>query len=424
MNGRIKKIIAVAVALVIVVAGINFTGVSSSKVVADSSVKYNLTVAVYEGIVENVVKEANLTFYYKESANAQETQVNLETLEGAQSGDDGTFTFRGDEGMWRVAAEKEGYEVTYSDWYTVSSDTTMYVKMCNDQMPKVEYVKAYETACVIKFSQYMDFSTFSNIIITDEMGIRIFYRVNYDKSGSDHNGKLYAKDFTFHYTDGKPEIGSFLQISFNFGVKDCLGRDFRGFILNPRVYIDGNSSEIETSIDVQIAGWQMNAYAPGIRVDYCIPDVIGGKNVEKVGLVYGLGELANENDLFVGNPDWFVKSFDATERGKIDFELIPGSNTYSMTMLFTGYDNPVEFTDLIRVRAYALLEDGTYLYSYCIDYSVYKVALDEYEGSWGIDKYSHDYVYNKIIKLVDPNAEPIEYNPTWKNEEGVNPDQL
>jgi hypothetical protein len=428
MEKRIKRIVAYIIAFALMVTGINFSGIGSKNIDADSQNEVSITAVTYEGVTDNIVSGAEIVLYYKESESAQEVVWDSAQLQPTD--ETGSVSWTGPKGYWRVKASKENYEDTYSEWYDVTSATDIYVKMENADLAQITYAKAHQTYFDVEFSQYLDPTTFSNITIRTMTNGYIFFNPIYDDTKTDHNGNVYAKKIRLEYTDGNPEVGSYLTLVINSLIRDCLGRMITRYSWEERVLIDGNSSDIEISEKVQLLGFQVSAYVEGMRANYFVPNSIDGKQVVERGLVYGLAEYCSQKDVYVGSPDWYVRSFTATSKGKMnitdDFREIMGidedTDMYAMTMLFTQYKNALEFNDDMIVRAYALLEDGTYYYSTEIQYNIYDIANLFYLHSYAFDEYSHNYLYNTILKVVKPEYEEVAFDPYgMENDPGDSP---
>ena len=85
---------------------------------------------------------------------------------------------------------------------------------------------------------------------------------------------------------------------------------------------------------------------------------------------------------------------------------------YVRTMAF-GQNNAAAFGAKYKVRAYVLLEDGTYVYSEIKDYSVYGIADYLYQNTLMNTITAHEYLYNNILKVVDSNYSEVDYE--WGN---------
>lgn len=166
------------------------------------------------------------------------------------------------------------------------------------------------------------------------------------------------------------------------------------------------------SDDVSIRGYQISTTLGGIRVVSGVKHEINEKNVEKTGFVYALektGDVTNNisgDEMYVGNENDYIKSFESTQNGLMGYK--DGENNYVMTMLFEK-NNSQEFSTKYKVRAYAVLSDGTYVYGKVHSYSIYNIAEAMYENKLMKTASGHDYLYDSIIFVVEPSYKKINF---------------
>ena len=108
----------------------------------------------------------------------------------------------------------------------------------------------------------------------------------------------------------------------------------------------------------------------------------------------------------------YAFAFDATSKGRqaVSRSSVEGSASYTMTML---YDNTVTRFKSIRlmVRAYAVLKDGSVIYSDVEKASIYEVADNLYQTSSMSTAEAHNYLYDRILSKVNPNYQKVTYRP-------------
>ena len=80
-----------------------------------------------------------------------------------------------------------------------------------------------------------------------------------------------------------------------------------------------------------------------------------------------------------------------------------------MTMIENG-NTSAALTQTYKIRAYAKLSDGSYVYSNVAEYSIYNVAKVLYDNAMMNTSAGHDYLYNSILKVVDSNYKTVDYN--------------
>lgn len=190
-------------------------------------------------------------------------------------------------------------------------------------------------------------------------------------------------------------------------------------IIPEGVVLKGDDSPISNNL--RIEGMQISTTLGGSRVVASVEPKINGKSVKSWGLVYGLKSVdgvdygITDSDLIVGSDNNYIESFESTASGTVEEQL--GESTtatyYIRTMLFGSY-TAEEFNATYKVRAYAVLEDGSYIYSEEVaDYSVFSIAKYLYDNSIMKSVDGHEYLYNTILKTTDHNYEEVAYN--WSN---------
>ena len=171
---------------------------------------------------------------------------------------------------------------------------------------------------------------------------------------------------------------------------------------------------------VKVEGYQISTTYEGFRVIGSVEPTINGRNVNKWGFVYALTNIngkatgVTDADMKVGSGNYYIASFDSTPAGTI--EAKPGESStatyFVRTMNFVNTSSKA-LTARYRVRAYAVLEDGTYIYGDIGELSVYDVADVLYQNHLMNTLDGHNYLYNNILKSVEPSYEEIDF--TWGN---------
>lgn len=197
--------------------------------------------------------------------------------------------------------------------------------------------------------------------------------------------------------------------------------------------IETKPVEPETIIseNVLIQGYQMSGKFNGvegdmgIRIVYSVEPEIDGKNVEKAGIICGVVYGDNpitDKDLVLNSTNQFVAAFETTDKGLIG-DVIGDSATaknYVRTISLSGY-NAEGLTAKYYTRAYTVLEDGTIAYGKVESFNIYDVAKYIYQNKSMVDETAHNNLYNKILKVVNPNELPIDYN--W-SKDVVKPEEV
>lgn len=175
------------------------------------------------------------------------------------------------------------------------------------------------------------------------------------------------------------------------------------------------------SNDIKVEGYQINASTGGSGVIGSVEPFINGKNVSKWGFVYALVKNGTttydiaDQDMYVGADNKYVAYLESTSEGTVNkvFGTSKTATYFIRTTLF-GASTPAEFSAKYKVRAYALLEDNTYVYSNIHSYSVYDVCDYLYQNRKMTSLLRHEYLYSDILKVVKPDYEEVAYN--WANE--------
>ena len=173
--------------------------------------------------------------------------------------------------------------------------------------------------------------------------------------------------------------------------------------------IDYNEFSHESYL--KINGYQISAITKGMRTIYSVDNTINGKSVVSSGMVYSLADYSTETDMYVGSDNYYVRNFESTTNGICSetFSESDIATSYAMTMKFaTKYAS--EYNAKWRIRAYAKLSDGTYVYTDCMEYTIYDVADKLYQGSLMNNQAAHEYLHTDILSVVNDAYEMIEYN--------------
>lgn len=179
--------------------------------------------------------------------------------------------------------------------------------------------------------------------------------------------------------------------------------------------LEGTGSDedfVITNDALKIEGYQISYTLKGIRVISSIEPEIDGQKVVRTGNIYGIAsEGVTDTDLVIDSDNKFVANFDSTTAGLMNQKMGDSAtaNYYAMTMT----DNGTTANDYSReyaVRAYAVLEDGSVIYSEYKKYSIYNVAKILYDNILMNNYAGHSYLFNDILKVVDPDYKEVNYD--------------
>ncbi|MBR3646462.1 MAG: carbohydrate binding domain-containing protein, partial [Lachnospiraceae bacterium] len=177
---------------------------------------------------------------------------------------------------------------------------------------------------------------------------------------------------------------------------------------------DNGSVVVENPTPVEISGFQISAVAGGVRTIYSVEPKINGKDVVERGLIYGRTEYVSDSEMIVGSNNKKVFSFAAVNGllSGVNYSDSETSQSYVMTMTF-GAETVKAFEAEYMVRAYAKLSDGTYVYSDTETYSPYSIAEYVYNNNLMPNVTFHNYLYNTILKKVNPSYKVVAFNGTY-----------
>lgn len=181
-----------------------------------------------------------------------------------------------------------------------------------------------------------------------------------------------------------------------------------------------DSSAVQISDKLSIEGFQISTSYGGIRVVGSVEPIVNGKQVKSFGFVYALSEANGTNfhiqddDMVINEDNYYIRSYETTQAG-ISNVVFGNSQTATYivrTMTYGAYTKEA-FDTKYKVRTYAVLEDGSTVYSNIVNYSIYKVADALYQKILMNTKSSHDYLYHIILKTVNSDYQEVDFH--WSN---------
>lgn len=176
----------------------------------------------------------------------------------------------------------------------------------------------------------------------------------------------------------------------------------------------------DASGSVKVEGYQISSKLGGNKVVASVEPTINGQTVTGWGLIYGLAKAngvshtISDEDMCVGSENEYVRSYKSTSEGTLNVQMGESSTAiyYVRTMLFANYTAEA-FNAEYKVRAYAVLADGSYVYSDVRGYSIYNIADNLYKNTLMNTKEAHDFLYEKILNVVDADYKEVDYD--WGN---------
>jgi RHS repeat-associated protein len=118
-------------------------------------------------------------------------------------------------GMWRVMAEKEGYETAYSDWLPVPPpQLDVNIALASYVKPEVAQISAYADSVEVAFSKYMRPATLTDSIIITLNGQKISGAVKFlnEEANPKNADETFASIIEFVF-DSPVAFGSEIEIS-------------------------------------------------------------------------------------------------------------------------------------------------------------------------------------------------------------------
>lgn len=220
------------------------------------------------------------------------------------------------------------------------------------------------------------------------------------------DGELTLTDYPFRTTGTDLLIGHVFGID-GFGNGQVDFDDFKVMVVE-----DEDEVTIPATDGIEINGYQISYNSEGMRTVYSVDATIKGKEVISSGMVYSLSDYVSESELYVGSKNKYVRSFESTSTGKCDISYSDTAASYAMTMKFSA-KTATEYNVGWRIRAYAQLSDGTYVYSDAYTYTIFGIADRLYQNGMMKSEVRHDYLYINILTVVNSSYEEKEFN--WGN---------
>ena len=179
--------------------------------------------------------------------------------------------------------------------------------------------------------------------------------------------------------------------------------------------------EIVVSDDVKVEGYQVSATHGGARTIGSVPKTVNGKQVVGRGIVYALTKVdgketgVQDQDMQVNSDHHYVRAYNLTNESTLSLKTADPNRTYfAVTMLFANGGSKKEFEATYKTRTYVQLADGSFVYSNISDYSIYRISDVLYQNQMMGNRAGHNYLYEKILKIVNPAYEEVDYD--WNKE--------
>lgn len=162
------------------------------------------------------------------------------------------------------------------------------------------------------------------------------------------------------------------------------------------------------SVEPEINGYQISSTAKGFRTVYSVGNA---EDAQEIGMIYSIAGMATEDEMVVSSSNKNVYNYKATAAGEMPYCIsdMENAKSYAMTMRFQGVSDAFYSANLL-LRAYAKLEDGTYVYSDVKTVSVYDVADYLYQNRKMSNSAAHNYLYTDILSAVNKEYAQVDYD--------------
>lgn len=192
------------------------------------------------------------------------------------------------------------------------------------------------------------------------------------------------------------------------------------YVANVDWFKFAESKTIVTSSSVNIEGYQISSTLGGNRVIGSVEPEINGQEVAGWGLVYAISKAGDrdfaitDNDMYVESESKYVKAFESTSAGTLSVQMGASETaTYFVTTMLFAPNTKESVNAQYKVRAYAILADGSYVYSDVKDYTIFEVSKYLYENRVMNTIEGHNYLYKNILSVGDSSYAEVDYN--WNN---------
>ncbi len=203
------------------------------------------------------------------------------------------------------------------------------------------------------------------------------------------------------FDSGFEAVGRYIKIH---GTKRAL--DYGYSIYDMAVY-----GEKYNKIPNEIYGLQYSTARNGFRIISNVEAQIDGKNVVEYGNILGIKSNGySANDMVVGSNNQNIRSFKSTSVGlsEVSYSKSATANSYIMTFVDNGTTSDA-YSQQYAIRAYAILSDGTKVYSDIVDFSIYSIADSLYREKSMPTLQQHNFLFNNILKVVNNNYQVVQY---------------
>lgn len=128
--------------------------------------------------------------------------------------DNGDYAWDVPEGWWKVVVEKEGYETYTSEWLPVPPpQTEVNVNLVSIMTPEITSATYTDSTITLVFSEYMDPSTITDIVIKDYNDDSVGFTIAYSQDEKDPNGNVFAREYKLIFNGGYQAVNDYFTVT-------------------------------------------------------------------------------------------------------------------------------------------------------------------------------------------------------------------
>ena len=229
------------------------------------------------------------------------------------------------------------------------------------------------------------------------------YNVQFSEDGTNYEKVLEKTDVAYKEAlEDKVDVSNYSKETVRYVQVNLTGGNCTwGYQLSEIAVMKKN---ININSNINVEGYQISVAHEGFRVVGSVEDTINNQKVKSWGFIYALANVNGkdtgvvDDDVFVRGDNYYVKAYQSTASGTLQdkYSESETATNYARVMKFGAFTVSA-YTAKYKVRAYAILEDGTYVYSKLVNFSVFDVASYMYDNRIMSTKAEHDYLYDKIL---------------------------
>ncbi len=159
---------------------------------------------------------------------------------------------------------------------------------------------------------------------------------------------------------------------------------------------------------VTVDGFQISTVYKGFRTLYSVNNEKTA--IKEAGLIYGLENYIDKNDMVINANSPYIKKFAATSKGISPFDNSKYSNATNYVMTMEYGDDIRFYTEKLAIKAYVIDNENNVSYSAAYSMTVYDVADYLYQNSLMNNEERHNSLYTDILSKVNSNYQRVKFN--------------